>query len=160
MIICCHRRRRSDRLIAGALYMGVSESVLPASMVDQSVWTSRVHLAVKPGLSLREKDPWNAAFSGRHERSLPALRFTIGGGHIWGVAWGRRRLWNLLTEPDIRGRSSLIALLAFTGDFQCKGPRDIIYSFLGPACEQERTAFGPPDRGRSHEARRGLYRPL
>ncbi|KAK5656935.1 hypothetical protein OQA88_3457 [Cercophora sp. LCS_1] len=78
--------------------------------------------------------------------------FGIGGGSVWGVAWRRRRVRNLFAEPEIQGELGLIALLAFTGNYRCKDPRDRIYSLLGLARERDRAIFGPPDYGARNTA--------
>jgi len=66
-------------------------------------------------------------------------------GSVWGVAWGRRRVRQLFRVPEVRGRMSLVALLAFTGNYQCTDPRDRIYSLLGLAREADRAIVGQPD---------------
>ncbi|KAK4445820.1 heterokaryon incompatibility protein-domain-containing protein [Podospora aff. communis PSN243] len=69
----------------------------------------------------------------------------ISGGDIWGVGWGRRRVRQVFDKPELRGKISLAALLAFTGNYKCHDPKDRIYSLLGVAREEDRAMVGPPD---------------
>jgi hypothetical protein len=71
-------------------------------------------------------------------------RSRVGDSNVWGTAWGRRRLRRLFVEPHVKENMSLVALMAFTGNYECTDPRDHIYSLLGLAREQDRHMVGRP----------------
>jgi len=85
------------------------------------------------------------AFNDAMEALYNCSRIGLGSSDIWGVGWGRRRVRHLFRQPDTGGRLSLVALLAVTGSYQCKDPRDRIYSLLGLAREEDQGIVGQPD---------------
>ena len=69
----------------------------------------------------------------------------IGDSSAWGTAWGRRRVRQVSKAPEAENRMSIVALLAFTGNYECVDPRDRVYSLLGLAREADRAIVGQPN---------------
>ncbi|KAH8892930.1 HET-domain-containing protein, partial [Thozetella sp. PMI_491] len=65
-------------------------------------------------------------------------------GSAWFESWRRRRVYHWYRDPSHLDRIGLVALMAYTGNFEVTDPRDRLYGLLGLVSDEDMSMVGDP----------------